>query len=40
LTGFGMEVDVQRSRAAGFKVHLTKPISIDALENALIQMSQ
>jgi signal transduction histidine kinase len=35
LTGYGMEEDIGRSRAAGFVVHLTKPIVIDALEKAL-----
>lgn len=35
LTGYGMEQDVERSHAAGFVVHLTKPVSIEALENAL-----
>lgn len=35
LTGFGMEHDVDRSRAAGFAVHLTKPIRIEALDEAL-----
>jgi len=27
LSGYGTEQDVERSRAAGFHVHLTKPIS-------------
>ena len=35
LTGFGMEQDVARSQEAGFLVHLTKPVKIQALENAL-----
>ena len=35
LTGYGMERDVERSHAAGFVVHLTKPVSIEALEKAL-----
>ncbi len=35
LTGYGMEEDVGRSQAAGFVAHLTKPISVQALENAL-----
>jgi PAS domain S-box-containing protein len=40
LSGYGMEGDVQRSRAAGFDMHLTKPVDIGALENALRQASQ
>ncbi len=31
LSGFGMEDDLQRSEAAGFEVHLTKPVDIQAL---------
>lgn len=35
LTGYGMEDDVSRSHAAGFVSHLTKPVSIQALDRAL-----
>jgi CheY-like chemotaxis protein len=35
ISGYGMEEDLARSRAAGFEEHLTKPISIDSLERAL-----
>jgi CheY-like chemotaxis protein len=35
LTGYGMEEDVSRSQAAGFVAHLTKPITVDALDGAL-----
>jgi CheY-like chemotaxis protein len=35
LTGYGMEQDINRSRAAGFVAHLTKPVSMAALERAL-----
>jgi signal transduction histidine kinase/ActR/RegA family two-component response regulator len=35
LTGFGMEDDVNRSQAAGFVIHLTKPVSVQALDSAL-----
>ncbi len=38
LSGYGMEPDVQRSRQAGFGMHLTKPVSIDELERALVRM--
>jgi CheY-like chemotaxis protein len=40
LSGYGMEGDVQRSRAAGFDLHLTKPVDIGVLENALRQASE
>ena len=32
LSGYGMENDVQRARAAGFAQHLTKPINFDQLD--------
>jgi len=35
LTGYGMEEDVNRSQAAGFVAHLTKPVSVQSLEGAL-----
>jgi CheY-like chemotaxis protein len=35
LTGYGMSEDMERSRAAGFVTHLTKPVSIAALDTAL-----
>jgi signal transduction histidine kinase len=35
LTGYGMEEDISRSQAAGFVAHLTKPITVDALDGAL-----
>jgi PAS domain S-box-containing protein len=38
ISGFGMDSDLIRSRAAGFKEHLTKPISIDSLDRALARV--
>ncbi len=35
LTGYGMDHDVLRSQASGFVVHLTKPVTVQALEKAL-----
>lgn len=35
LTGYGSDDDVGRSRAAGFLTHLTKPVSMQALDEAL-----
>jgi CheY-like chemotaxis protein len=35
LSGYGMDEDVARSRAAGFIAHLTKPVDIDALDRVL-----
>lgn len=35
LTGYGMEQDISRSRSAGFSVHLTKPVRVQSLDEAL-----
>jgi signal transduction histidine kinase len=35
LTGYGMEEDVSKSQAAGFIAHLTKPVTVQALDRAL-----
>jgi signal transduction histidine kinase len=35
LTGYGTEEDIRRTRAAGFCQHLTKPVDIDQLEQAI-----
>ena len=35
MSGFGMDEDIRRSREAGFADHLTKPISISKLEEAI-----
>ena len=38
LSGFGMDDDIERSQAAGFADHLTKPVSIDRLQAAISQL--
>jgi CheY-like chemotaxis protein len=38
LSGYGMEDDLQRSQAGGFATHLVKPVSIGALEKALVEL--
>ena len=38
LSGYGMDMDVEQSRRAGFVNHLTKPISVQVLEKALAQV--
>ena len=37
VSGFGMEEDVERSREAGFLDHLTKPVSLERLQEAILQ---
>jgi CheY-like chemotaxis protein len=37
LTGYGGDEERQRSRAAGFDVHLVKPVMPDVLQRALEQ---
>ena len=39
LSGFGMEEDLERSRAAGFAEHLTKPIDFKQLEAAISRVA-
>lgn len=39
MSGYGMEEDVRRSLHAGFHAHLTKPINIDLLENAIGELA-
>jgi signal transduction histidine kinase len=40
LTGYGTEKDIDRSREAGFVVHLTKPISSQSLDKALAELQR
>ncbi|MGH7129946.1 MAG: hybrid sensor histidine kinase/response regulator, partial [Planctomycetaceae bacterium] len=39
LSGFGMEEDLRRSREAGFDRHLTKPVDLHTLEEAIQQVA-
>jgi PAS domain S-box-containing protein len=40
LTGYGMEEDIDRSRAAGFTSHMTKPIDFMKLEAMIRQITR
>jgi CheY-like chemotaxis protein len=40
LTGYGSDDDVERSRQAGFVAHLTKPVTVRALESALALLDE
>jgi CheY-like chemotaxis protein len=40
LSGYGMEDDLRRSREAGFAVHLTKPVSFEAVESVLRRLNE
>ena len=35
MTGYGQPEDVRRALAAGFDLHLKKPVRLDELERAL-----
>ena len=35
LSGYGMDEDIARSKAAGFQIHLTKPVSSEELQRAI-----
>ena len=39
LTGFGMDADLRRSKAAGFDFHLTKPVDFAELRTVLSEIS-
>jgi PAS domain S-box-containing protein len=39
LTGYGMESDIARSHAAGFVIHLTKPLRVQSLDEALAKVA-
>ena len=39
LTGYGMDADVRRTREAGFRRHLTKPVSFPGLQRAIQDMA-
>jgi two-component system CheB/CheR fusion protein len=38
LSGYGTQQDIERSRAAGFQVHLIKPVSPQQLQAAIDQL--
>jgi CheY-like chemotaxis protein len=40
LSGYGMEEDVEQSRAAGFQHHLTKPVSFDRLKSLVAEFAR
>jgi signal transduction histidine kinase/CheY-like chemotaxis protein len=40
LTGWGQDADRERSRAAGFDLHLVKPVGVDELRMALFSASR
>ncbi|HWA26517.1 MAG TPA: ATP-binding protein [Lacunisphaera sp.] len=39
LSGYGMEADLAHSREAGFKYHLTKPVSFDRLKSFVAEFA-
>ncbi len=39
VSGYGMDEDIQRSREAGFARHLTKPVNLQALRDAVRQVT-
>ena len=38
ISGFGMDADIQKSKEAGFIIHLIKPVSVAKLESAIEQI--
>jgi len=39
LSGYGMDEDIQRSREAGFERHLTKPVNLQLLQDAILEVA-
>jgi CheY-like chemotaxis protein len=39
LSGFGMEEDLEKSRAVGFVDHLIKPVNVERLQTALREIA-
>lgn len=39
VSGYGMQDDIQRSLDAGFLIHLTKPVTADALKSAIAEVA-
>jgi CheY-like chemotaxis protein len=35
LSGYGMEADLAESKAAGFQIHITKPVDVEQLIEAI-----
>ncbi len=40
LSGYGMDEDIRRSRDAGFIAHLTKPVSLQTLQDTILQAAR
>ena len=40
LSGYGMDEDIRRSREAGFLSHLTKPVSLQTLQEAILHAAR
>ena len=38
ISGLGMEEDRRQSKGAGFSAHLTKPVTLTVLEQALVEV--
>jgi CheY-like chemotaxis protein len=40
ISGFGQEDDLRRSREAGFLMHLTKPVNLKTLQEAIDSLGE
>jgi CheY-like chemotaxis protein len=38
VTGYGLDSDRERTRAAGFDAHLVKPVSVDRLRRVIAEL--
>ena len=39
VSGYGMEEDIERSKAAGYREHLSKPVSVDKLDTLIRRLA-
>jgi CheY-like chemotaxis protein len=40
VTGYGQEADRERTRRAGFDLHLTKPVDLDRLTDVVAEVAR
>ncbi len=39
ISGYGMDDDIARSKAAGYRAHLTKPVAVQQLDETIQRLS-
>jgi CheY-like chemotaxis protein len=39
VSGYGMDEDIERSKAAGYREHLSKPVNVDKLDSVIRRLA-